>query len=157
MSANAWRSFSSIVSGVKDLLRIHDAHDAVQPHALAQDSSRKVSAMPDGSATPLASSRCTGLLVAGHDLRHGGARSSRMLQQTQPLARLMTSPPLYPDDELGVDVDRAEVVHQHRDPQAVVAREDAIQQRRLAGAEESGEDRERRGHFAPPAGFSRRA
>src|SRR5262245_33342851 len=58
-------------------------------------SSMNVSAMPDGSATPLASSR----MYSGRSVRvitcvTAATKSSRMLQQTQPLARLMTFPSL---------------------------------------------------------------
>ena len=101
--------------------------------------------MPDGSATPLASSRmysgCSGRSIT---CVTAATRSSRMLQQTQPLARLMHVA-LDADDELGIDVDRAEVVHQHGDPEAVIAGQDAVQQRRLAGAEEAGQDGQRDG------------
>ena len=49
------------------------------------------------------------------------------------------------DDEVGVDVDRAEVVHQDRYAKAVIAGEDAVQQRRLARAEEPRQHGERDG------------
>ena len=38
------------------------------------------------------------------------------------------------------NVDRAEIVDEHGDPETVVSREDAVEQRRLARAEEAGED-----------------
>ena len=47
------------------------------------------------------------------------------------------------DDELGIDVDGTEVVHQHRDAQAVIAGQDAVQQRRLASAKKAGQDGQR--------------
>ena len=43
------------------------------------------------------------------------------------------------DHEIGIDVDRAEVVDQDADPHPVVSVEDAVEQGRLAGAEEAGE------------------
>jgi hypothetical protein len=42
------------------------------------------------------------------------------------------------DDQLGVDVYRAEVVDQHRHAQAVVAVQDPVEQRRLSRAEKPG-------------------
>ena len=47
------------------------------------------------------------------------------------------------NDEFGIDVDRAEVVDQHRHAQAVVAVENAIEKRGLSGAEKAGDDRQR--------------
>ena len=49
-------------------------------------------------------------------------------------------------DKVGVDIDRAEVVHQHGHAQAVIAIEDAVEQSRLPRAKEAGED----GHGADP-------
>ncbi len=51
--------------------------------------------------------------------------------------------PLDPDDELRIDVDGAEVVDQHGGPHAVFLTQDVIQQRRLAGAEEPADERDR--------------
>ena len=48
-----------------------------------------------------------------------------------------------PDDELGVDIDRAEVVDEDSDAQAVIPGQDAIQQRRLSRPEKAGQDRDR--------------
>jgi hypothetical protein len=48
----------------------------------------------------------------------------------------------HPDDQVGIDVDRAEVVHQNGDAKSVAAIEDAIEQRGLAGAEKPGEHRD---------------
>ena len=75
-------------------------------------------------------------------------RSSRMLQHTHPLAIDDSSLAFDADHELGIDVDRTEVVHQHRDPQAVVVGQDAVQQRRLAGAKKAGQDGQRNGGCA---------
>ena len=50
------------------------------------------------------------------------------------------------DHEVGIDVDRAEVVDQDADPHPVVPVEDAVEQGRLAGAEEAGEH----GHRGAP-------
>ena len=47
------------------------------------------------------------------------------------------------DDEIGIDVDLAELVLDHGDAVAVLSRQDVVEQRRLAGAEEAGEDRHR--------------
>jgi len=66
-----------------------------------------------------------------------------MLQHTQPLAIDGSSLAFDADHELGIDVDRTEVVHQHRDAQAVVAGQDVVQQRRLAGAKKPGQDGQR--------------
>src|SRR5437773_2486369 len=44
-------------------------------------------------------------------------------------------------DEFGANIDRAKVVHEHRDAQAVVAGQDAVEQRGLTGAAEAGKDR----------------
>ena len=50
---------------------------------------------------------------------------------------------LHADDQLGVDVDRAEVIDQHRDLEAVPAIEDAVEQGGLAGAQKAGDDGDR--------------
>jgi hypothetical protein len=47
------------------------------------------------------------------------------------------------DDEFGVDVDRPEVVHEDPDREPVITGEDVIDQRRLPGPEEAGQDRQR--------------
>ena len=47
--------------------------------------------------------------------------------------------------ELGVDIDRAEVVDQHTDPQSVLSVENAVQKGRLAGAQEPGQEGDRDG------------
>ena len=47
------------------------------------------------------------------------------------------------DDEFGVDVDRAEVVHQYGNPKAVVTCENAIQKGCLPCSEESRQDCQR--------------
>ena len=52
--------------------------------------------------------------------------------------------------EVGVDVDLAELVLDHRDAVAVALGQDVVEQRRLAGAEEAGEDRD--GHRAARCG-----
>jgi hypothetical protein len=46
---------------------------------------------------------------------------------------------LDPDDELGIDVDRTEVIDENRGAHAVVAAQDVIEQRRLPGAEKPGD------------------
>ena len=95
MSANAtWRSFSSIISGAANICSASTTHMMLSNLIRSRmASSMNVSAMPDGSATPLASSRmysgCSGRAIT---CTTAATRSSRMLQQTQPLARLMTSP-----------------------------------------------------------------
>ena len=57
------------------------------------------------------------------------------------------------DHEVGIDVDRAEVVDQDADPHPVVAVEDAVEQGRLAGAEETGEHGHR-GALGPAGSWS---
>ena len=42
-----------------------------------------------------------------------------------------------------INVDGTEIIHEHRDAQAVVAGEDAVEQRGLAGTEKAGEDGDR--------------
>ena len=49
------------------------------------------------------------------------------------------------NDEVGIDVDRAEIIHEHRDAEAVIAVEDAVEQRGLSRAKEAGEDRDGNG------------
>jgi hypothetical protein len=49
------------------------------------------------------------------------------------------------DNEFGVNVDRAKVVHQYSDPKAVIACKNTIQQRRFACAEKAGQDCQRDG------------
>ncbi len=97
MSAKAtWRSFSSIISGAPKICSASTTHMMLSNRMRSRrSSSMKVSAIPDGSATPLASSR----MYSGRSGRAitrvtAATKSSRMLQQTQPLARLMTSPSL---------------------------------------------------------------
>ena len=46
-------------------------------------------------------------------------------------------------DQRSVDVHRAHVVDDHRDPQALAVVEDVLEQRRLAGSQETGQDRHR--------------
>jgi hypothetical protein len=64
-------------------------------------------------------------------------RSPRTVQQMQPLfiSKISSSA----DDEALVDADLPELVLDHGDALAVVLREDAVQQRGLAGAEEAGQ------------------
>ena len=57
---------------------------------------------------------------------------------------------LDPDDEVGANVDGAEIIHEYRDAQAVIAVENAIEQRLLPRAEEAGERGQRSGF----AGFN---
>jgi hypothetical protein len=47
---------------------------------------------------------------------------------------------LDPDHHFGIDVDRPEIVDQHRHAQSVIAIQDAVEQGRLSGAEKSGQD-----------------
>src|SRR6266851_7112011 len=44
------------------------------------------------------------------------------------------------DDEFGINIDGAEIVHEDCHSQAMVAVEEAVEQRRLAGAEKAGDD-----------------
>ena len=44
------------------------------------------------------------------------------------------------DHQLGVDVDRAEVVDQHGHPQTMIAAQEAVEQRRFARAQKAGQD-----------------
>ena len=52
---------------------------------------------------------------------------------------------VHPDDKFGVDIDRAEVVDEDPDAQAVIPGQDAIEQRRLSRPEKAGQDRDRNG------------
>ena len=45
-----------------------------------------------------------------------------------------------------INVDGAEIIHEHRDAESVIAGEDAVEQRRLPRAEEAGEH----GHGSDP-------
>ena len=66
-------------------------------------------------------------------------RSPRTVQQMQPLFISKTSSSA-PDDEVVVDADLAELVDDDRIFLAVRLAEDAVEERRLAGAEIAGED-----------------
>ena len=61
-----------------------------------------------------------------------------MVQHTQPLARLTTLS--LPHHQLGVDVDRAEIVDEHCHPKAVTAVQYAIEQCGFPCTEEPGQD-----------------
>src|SRR5208282_5940502 len=52
---------------------------------------------------------------------------------------------VHADDEFGVDIDRAEVVDEDSDTQAVITGQYAIQQGRLSRSEKAGQDRQRNG------------
>ena len=132
------------LGGSEYLLRVHDAHDAVQPDAVPHASSMKVSAMPDGSATPLASSRMySGRSGRAHHLRHRGDQIVADVAADTAVGEIDDIPLAFDaDNEFGINVDRTEVVHQHRDPKAVIAGENAVQQRRLARAKKASQDRQ---------------
>ena len=141
MSAKAiWRSFSSISSGTAKTCSASTTHMMLSNRMRSRRlSPMNVRAMPDGSATPLASRRmysgCSGRVI---DLRH---RSDQIVADVAADTAVGEADDvaiaLDADNEVGVDVDRAEVVDQDSDAKTVIAGEDAVQQRRLAGAEES--------------------
>ncbi len=142
------------------LLRVHDAHDAVQPDAVAHGfvHERECDAGRVGHSAGLEQD-VFGLLGTRHHLRHRGDQIVADVAADAAVGEIDDVPLAFDaDHEFGVDVDRAEVVHQDRDPQAVIARQNAIQQRRLAGAEKAGQDGQRdglraglvgRGHLTP--------
>ena len=116
-----------------------------------------VRAMPDGIGHAAGLEQDVfGPLGTSHDLRHRSDQIVADVAADAAIGEIDDVPVVFDsDDEFGVDVDRAEVVHQHGNPKTVIARQNAIQQRRLAGAEESGEDGQRhrvRGRLiiAPP-------
>ena len=85
-------------------------------------------------------------------------RSSPIWQHTQPLVSAMVSPRVR-GDQLGVDVERAEVVDQHREPLACRVAQPEVEQRGLAGAEKAADHRQRHAWRAIPScagGASRR-
>ena len=85
-----------------------------------------------------------GLLGTSHQLGHRSGQIVADVAADTAVGEIDDVPiVLDSDDELGVDVDRTEVVHQHRDPKAVIAGQDAVQQRRLAGAKKAGQDGQR--------------
>ena len=137
MSAHAvCQSLAARRSGAARPARRRARTDAVEQDPVAEPGSRDVTMSPVGSATPLASSRmysgCSGRsMVATTD----SIRSSRIVRHTQPFARLITTPST-PDDELGVDVDRPEVVDEHRHPQPVIPSESGPARRGLPAPRE---------------------
>ena len=108
-------------------------------------SSMNVIAMPDGSATPLVLEQDVfGPLGTRHHLRHRGNQIVADVAADTAVGESDDIPLAFDaDHELGVNVDRTEVVHQHCDPQAVIAGQNAVQQRRLAGAKKAGQDGQR--------------
>ncbi len=105
--------------------------------------SRSATRSLPGSATPLVSMRtCSG--AAGPSSRSGQLRHEIGPHRAADASVLERDHVrVAAHDQPAVDVDRAEVVDEHGDPQPVLAREDAVEQRRLARAEEAGEDRQR--------------
>ena len=71
-----------------------------------------------------------------HEVAAHGAAEAAVVHLDDLLAAVL-------QEEVVVDAGLAELVLDHRDPAAVVLAQDAVEQRRLAGAEEPGEDRHR--------------
>src|SRR5262245_61642434 len=152
--------------GREDLLRVQDTHDAVQPdavpHVLVHER--------EGNAGRVSHSaglkhEVFGLLGTSHHLRHRRDQILADVAADTAIGEIDDVPIVFNSDhELGVNVDRAKVVHQYGDPEPVITGQDAIQQRRLAGAEKPGQDRQGdglrgswagRGHFgSPPSSLS---
>ena len=85
-----------------------------------------------------------GLFGTSHELGHRSGQIVADVAADAAVGEIDDVPVvLHSDDEFSVDVDRTKVVHQHRDAKAVIAGQDAVQQRRLAGAKKAGQDGQR--------------
>ena len=149
MSANAiCRSFSSIVSGAANICSASTTQMMLSNRMRARlSSSMNVSAMLGRLGHPAGLEQdVLGLLGTRHHLCHRGHQivadvaTDAAVGEIDDVARVLNT-----DDELGVNVDRAEVIHQHGDSKAVCASENAIQQRRLASTEKAGQHGQRDG------------
>ena len=86
---------------------------------------------------------CIGTLGTRHHLRHRGDQIVANVAADTAIREIDDVPLAFDaDNELGINVDRTEVVHQYSDAQAVVAVENAVEQRRLARAEKACEHRQ---------------
>ena len=126
------------------LFGIDDTRDAVQPdavsHALVHEGERDARRL--GHSAGLEQD-VLGLVVPAQHLHHRSDQIIADVAADTAVGEADDVPfALHPDDEVGVDVDRAEVVHQDGDTKAVIAGEDAVQQRRLACTEEPCQHRE---------------
>ena len=111
MSAKAiWRSFSSIISGAANTCSASTTHMMLSSLIRSRrPSSRKVSAMLEGSATPLASSRmysgCSGrdiTCVTAVDQIVADVAADTAVGEADDVPIAIDA-----DDEVGVDVDRS--------------------------------------------------
>ena len=150
MSANpTWRSLRSIRGGYSGCAKTWSASTTQMTLSSLIRSRRlgslKVTKIPAGSATPLASSRMysTGLRAC----EQGDDRLDEIVANLAADAAVGQADHVivHPDDEFGVDIDRAKVVDEDPHAQAVIPGQDAIQQRRLSRPEKAGQDRDRNG------------
>ena len=131
MSANAtWRSFSSIISGAANTCSASTTHMMLSNLMRSRrSSSMKVSrdARRLGHSAGLEQD-VLGLLVPGHHLHHRSDQIVADVAADTAVGEADDVPiALDSDNEVGVDVDRAEVVHQYSDSKAMIAGENAVQ------------------------------
>ena len=124
------------------LVRVHHAGDAVQSNPVAQIG------VVEGHENASGIGDATGFKEDIFDcLRSREQRDDRVDEVVSNLAADAAvgeadHVALHPDDEFGVDIDRAEVVDEDAYAEAVVPREDAIEQRRLSCPEKARQDRD---------------
>src|SRR5271167_4018638 len=134
------------ILGVReDLVRVHHADDAVQPDPVPQVG------IVEGHEDPGWIGYATGFKqdVLGPfgpvDRFDDGFEQVVANLAADAAVRQAHHVTIHPDDEFGVDIDRAKVVDEDPHAQAVIPGQDAIQQRRLARPEKAGQDRYRNG------------
>ena len=147
MSAKAtWRSFSSIISGAAKICSASTTHmmlSSLMRSRMDVVHERQRNAGGVGDSAGLEQD-VFGLLGTSHEFGHCSGQivadvaADAAVGEIDDVAIVFNS-----DDELGIDVDGTEVVHQHRDAQAVIAGQDAVQQRRLASAKKAGQNGQR--------------
>ena len=132
------------ILGVReDLFRVHHADHAVQPDPVAQIGIVEGHEDPGGigDAAGFQQDVLDGLRAC----EQGNDRLDEVVANLAADAAIGQADhvAVNADDELGVDIDRAEVVDEDSHAQAVTARQDAIQQRRLSRPEKAGQNRDR--------------
>ena len=140
------------------LFGVHHAGDAVEPDPVAADSgSLKVTKIPPGSATPLASSTMYSI-ASGRVSREvtDSTRSSRELAADTTVGQA-DCVAIHSDHEIGIDVDGTKIVHEDRRAAHGPPSEFRFGRARFPRAKEAGEDGQWHGQSVVDSHLHRRA